>query len=454
MSTYNLDISVNIADIPILKNGGYRLCIAKRVNGKYDVVWSGGAFIASNSFAWDAEFQVFGALKFQGGFQVKAGTNPEELKFGQSVVLDSNGVMQPATGPTDKSGVFKVQNNYGAMCIGVNAKLGGAWSPIYLSQTPFASGVVSLTPIEKVLVWFDALSSTGTMLVDAVTNSIELDFTGKTSQSVTYASDPNKPGNGGWIVGGSAVLSSTYHVDTDTFSLETPSAPLLGKLSTLINSQNSLPLSKLAVSASLEFYDEVSAEEFVRYAFGKRPEGVRNWDFVQTSTVVELKLQTEKDQEDELAVKFLQDAYLGVLYSFPGPEYMKLTFQILNRHSLPTSAETNVAPAAPNVVDPRSSGELRIIYSSASQAADAAKGITALAGNGLAYVADVHSDDKQWVRVLLSLTFPSGNVDQDRHAIVDPLATALFGGGQYFKQPPLFPNTPDFVMYAVQWGKD
>ncbi len=82
--------------------------------------------------------------------------------------------MQPATGPIDKSGVFKVENNYGAMCIGVNAKLGGAWSPIYLSQTPFATGVISLTPIEKVLIWFDASSSTGTMLVDAVTNSIEV----------------------------------------------------------------------------------------------------------------------------------------------------------------------------------------------------------------------------------------------------------------------------------------
>ncbi len=116
--------------------------------------------------------------------------------------------------------------------------------------------------------------------------------------------------------------------------------------------------------------------------------------------------------------------------------------------------EPNVAPVGPAVADPRSSGELRIIYSSASQAADAAKGITALAGNGLSYVAEVHSDDKQWVRARLSLTFPSGNVDQDRHAIVDPLAIALFGGGQYFKQPPLFPNTPDFVMYAVQWGKD
>ncbi|PSS06824.1 hypothetical protein PHLCEN_2v3543 [Hermanssonia centrifuga] len=451
MSTYNLTISINSADIPLLKDGDYRLCIAKRVNDKYDVVWSGGSFFASNSFAWDAEFQVFGALKFQGGFQVQSNTNFEELKFGQTVVLDHYGVMESATGPTNGPGVFHVQNNYGAMCIGVNAKLGGAWSPIYLSQTPFVSGVVSLTPIEKVLVWFDASSSTGTMLVDAVTNSIEVDFTGKTSQSVTYASDPSTPGKGGWVVGGSALLPSTYNIETDTFSLEIPSAPMLGKLSDIINSQNRL---SLTVSSSVEFDTPGQAGAFVRYALGQQPDGVRTWNFTQTGAVVDSKLQAEKDQEDKLAIKFLQDAYLGVLYSFPGPAYNKLTFQISNRHSLPISDEPNVAPVGPAVADPRSSGELRIIYSSASQAADAAKGITALAGNGLSYVAEVHSDDKQWVRARLSLTFPSGNVDQDRHAIVDPLATALFGGGYYFKQPPLFPNTPDFVMYAVKWGKD
>ncbi|THG97794.1 hypothetical protein EW026_g4290 [Hermanssonia centrifuga] len=331
MSTYDLNISVNPADIPLLKNAGYRLCIAKRVNGKYDVVWSGGAFIASNSFAWDAEFQVFGALKFQGGLQVKSSTNPEDIKFGQSVKLDAYGVMQPATGPSDKSGVFKVENNYGAMCIGVNAKLGGAWSPIYLSQTPFATGVISLTPIEKVLIWFDASSSTGTMLVDAVTNSIEVDFTGKTSQSVTYASSPNKPGTGGWIVGGSAVLPSTYNVETDTFTLETPSASLLAKLSDLINTQNNVPL---IVSASVQFVKPVEAQEFVQYALGMRPDGVRTWNFTAAGDIVQSKLEALYHPRDKLAIKFLQDAYLEVLYSFQDSEYKELTFEIIHDNSV------------------------------------------------------------------------------------------------------------------------
>ncbi|PSS06602.1 hypothetical protein PHLCEN_2v3660 [Hermanssonia centrifuga] len=328
--TYTLDISVNPDDIPNLQKAGYRLCIAKRVNGKYTVVWwSGGAFTARNTFAWDAEFQVFGASKLQKGLQVKSGTTAQEIKLGQTVVLDVHGEMQPATGLPDKSGVFQVQNDYDPIRIGVNAKLGGAWSPIYLSMQPFFTGIIPLTPVEKVLVWFDTSSSTGTMFVDAVTNSVELDFTSKTSQSVTYVSDPHIPGDGGWIVGGSAILPSTYNVETDTFSLETPSAPLLGKLSTIINSQNSLPL---IMSASVEFVKPDAAEEFVQYVSGRRPDGVRTWAFVLSASgdVVDSRLQAQDVQEDKLAITFLQDAYLGVLNSFQDSEYKKLTFEILH----------------------------------------------------------------------------------------------------------------------------
>ncbi|THH01005.1 hypothetical protein EW026_g1590 [Hermanssonia centrifuga] len=330
--TYTLNISVNPDDIPNLQKAGYRLCIAKRVNGKYTVVWwSGGAFTARNTFAWDAEFQVFGASKLQKGLQVEPVTTAQEIKFGQTVVLDAHGEMQPATGLPDKSGVFQVQNDYDPIRIGVNAKLGGAWSPIYLSLQPFATGVISLTPVEKVLVWFDTSSSTGTMLVDAVGNGVELDFTSKTSQSVTYVSDPHIPGEGDWIVGGSAILPSTYNVETDTFSLETPSAPLLGKLSTIINSHNSLPLT---MSASVEFVKPDAAEEFVQYVSGRRPDGVRTWAFVLSASGVDSRLQAQDVQEDKLAITFLQDAYLGVLNSFQDSEYKKLTFEILHGYSV------------------------------------------------------------------------------------------------------------------------
>ncbi|THG95706.1 hypothetical protein EW026_g5995 [Hermanssonia centrifuga] len=445
MSTYTLTVNVNSDDVLRLKQAGYKLCIAKRVNGKYDVVWSGADFLVKNTFKWDSEFQVFGSQTFEGGLQVSADTEEQDIKFGETCTLDQYGRMRPAHGSADpKSGVLHVENNYRLMHIGVNAKLGKSWSPIYLSEQPFYTGKVDLTPVEKVMIWFDSKSATGTMLVDAITDCLELDFTGNTApQTVLYASDPNTPGKGGWQRAEQIVLSSTYHINTDTFSFEPPSVSLLAKLTDIINSQKDVQLSKVSVSALVEFHEPGAAQTFAQFALEHQPDGVRTWEFTHSGHIVESKLKAQKDQEDDLAVRFLQDAYLGVLYSFQDSKYKRLSFDIHGRTSLPT----------PNVVpDPRSSGELRVIYSTRSQAAEAARGINALTGNGLSYAAAVHSDDKEWVRVLLSLTFPSGNVDQDRRSIVDPLATALFGGGEYFSLPPLFPNLPNYVIDAVQWN--
>ncbi|THH01003.1 hypothetical protein EW026_g1592 [Hermanssonia centrifuga] len=185
------------------------------------------------------------------------------------------------------------------------------------------------------MVWFDTPYSTGTMLLDVVTNSIELDFTSKTSQSVTYVSDPHRPGNGSsgsWIADGSAILSSTYNVETDTFSLETPSALLLGRLSAIINSQNSVPLT---VTASVEFSQPAIAQAFVQYALRRRPDGVRTWAFGSTGpAAVGSRLRAQDDMEDEAAIQFLQGAFLAVLSPFQVNSNVRgLSFKVLDRNS-------------------------------------------------------------------------------------------------------------------------
>ncbi len=45
MATYTLTVNVDSADLVPLKEAGYKLCIAKRVNDKYDVVWSGSEYV-------------------------------------------------------------------------------------------------------------------------------------------------------------------------------------------------------------------------------------------------------------------------------------------------------------------------------------------------------------------------------------------------------------------------
>jgi hypothetical protein len=41
VTKYTLTATIGQADIPILKDGNYKLCVAKFVNGRFNVVWEG-----------------------------------------------------------------------------------------------------------------------------------------------------------------------------------------------------------------------------------------------------------------------------------------------------------------------------------------------------------------------------------------------------------------------------
>ncbi|PSR76420.1 hypothetical protein PHLCEN_2v8455 [Hermanssonia centrifuga] len=365
--------------------------------------------------------------------------------LGETCTLDENGSMRPAHGAPDASGEFHVRNDYRSIHIGVKAKLGNEFSAIYLSERPFYTGKVDLTPVEKVLVWFDMSSQTGTMLVKAITDTIEINFTGSAApQTVKYASDPQTPGKGAWTRAEQIVLSSTYHIDTDTFSLEQPSMSCLAKLAAdIVDSQKDLQLSKVSVSALVEFHEPGAAQKFAQYALEHQPDGVRTWEFTHSGHIVESKLKAQKDQEDDLAVRFLQDAYLGVLYSFQGSKYKRLGFDIHGRNStLPGIAQ-----------DLRSTGTLLVEYRNKEKARQAAEGIADMSGYALQYEATVVKDT--WVTMLFWPKFTTGDVDFDRNAIVDPLATALFGGeGEPAKYPPRSPKTREAMMTLLKWLED
>ncbi len=132
--------------------------------------------------------------------------------------------MLPAHGPSDpESGLFHVQNNFGPIFIGANAKLlrGDKWLPVYLSDQPCFNGNFDLVPVEKVLIWFDLTSSTCDIIQKPISNCIEVcysnticvltssgliilalqvDFTQSTApQAVEYTvTDPTNPGEGRW----------------------------------------------------------------------------------------------------------------------------------------------------------------------------------------------------------------------------------------------------------------
>ncbi|TFK35756.1 hypothetical protein BDQ12DRAFT_668379 [Crucibulum laeve] len=193
---YTLVVEIANNQMETLKEGGFNLCVAKKANGAYTVVWSGKSdYLHENTFSWEEDYQVFGLNKFKLGALVKAETNEVDIAFGQTCTLDSAGVMSPATGPTDDSGVFTVKNEFGKICLGVNQKLNGTFLPVFVSPTVI-SGTATFEPIVEVKVWLQSHTETSTMIFNADEPGIEVSYAGDISKTVAYE---GKVGLGQWV---------------------------------------------------------------------------------------------------------------------------------------------------------------------------------------------------------------------------------------------------------------
>lgn len=126
----------------------------------------------------------------------EATTNEEDIRFGQTCTLNNNGTMLSATGTPDESGKFSVINAYGKICIGVNCKLNGQFSPIFISPTMIA-GTGDFEPDFTMKVWFstDPEIKTRTMIFGAYEPGIEIDFNNSNVKSVAYRGEE---GLGAW----------------------------------------------------------------------------------------------------------------------------------------------------------------------------------------------------------------------------------------------------------------
>lgn len=187
-------VNVEIAekDFATLKESGYKLCFAKKVgDNDFNVVWqSYNDYLASNEFSWTPQYQLFGTNKFNAGVKVKASTNRINIGLGESSTLNPSGWLQPPVtgGPTT---CFTMINEYGPIHPGVNqlcTGLGGEQisSPIYVAPSQAVEGEVKLTPVEKVLVWFEQNIETSTMFSGSRSLSIEIDLTKDNSATRQY----------------------------------------------------------------------------------------------------------------------------------------------------------------------------------------------------------------------------------------------------------------------------
>ncbi|TFK32427.1 hypothetical protein BDQ12DRAFT_671077 [Crucibulum laeve] len=117
MAKCTLNIQIDPEGLQTLKDSKYNLCIARKVNGMHNVIWSGNTqYLANNKFSW-----VDG---YEAGAPIKTSTNLHGIESGHTCEVNEAGIVSGAIGSTNNSGKFKVINKLGKLSFGVNTKLG------------------------------------------------------------------------------------------------------------------------------------------------------------------------------------------------------------------------------------------------------------------------------------------------------------------------------------------
>ena len=176
-------VEISAEDLTALKSSKYKLCFAKKIaEGDYNVVWqSFDSYLINNRFAWTPQYQLFGSNTFDEGVTVNVSTNLKTIGLGETATLTQAGVLQPPVSG-GSSTAFTMHNEYGSIHVGVSqvcTQLDGKVisSPIYVSREAVLKGDIALTPVEKVLVWFQQDIVTSTMFGNSLTDALELDMT-------------------------------------------------------------------------------------------------------------------------------------------------------------------------------------------------------------------------------------------------------------------------------------
>jgi hypothetical protein len=187
-----VNIQIAMEDLENLKRAMYRLCFAKKVgDNDYNVVWySFFDYLSYNTFSWTPQYGLFGTTIFQDNIKVQVATNVVTIGLGETSILNSYGVLlNPTTGGPETC--FTMDNEYGSIHPGVLQLSTGidgqqVSTPIYVAEAPIVKGRAELTPVEKVLVWFEQNIETSTMFSTARSNEVEIDLTFQNTAAMKY----------------------------------------------------------------------------------------------------------------------------------------------------------------------------------------------------------------------------------------------------------------------------
>ncbi|KZV84471.1 hypothetical protein EXIGLDRAFT_776506 [Exidia glandulosa HHB12029] len=204
METYKLEVLITGDWVERMKRMKYALCVAKKVNSCYSVVWTSTRdYNYENEYSWTDDYQVGAVQGFEAGQDLikLPATKKQHISFGQTVVREPNGVLKAATGaPNGES--FIVANMGGETHIVVDQMIGANFQTTWVDPDGTINGKVKVTPQLKVLVFFEKDITTGTMFVEVNYPAIEIDFTGTARQTVAFVESKSIEKAGVWVQGG------------------------------------------------------------------------------------------------------------------------------------------------------------------------------------------------------------------------------------------------------------
>ena len=191
-SQKSVTIEIDGDALNTLKNANYKLCFATKVSeADYNVVWqSYDDYLTNNTFSWTPQYQLFGSNSFQTSVSVHVATNLKPVDLGEQCTLDESGGLGGASSGSDPTAITMI-NDYGDIHPGlqkVSTGIDGSLvsTPIYVAPDAAVQGTIELTPVDKVLVWFEQNIETSTIFSDARSKSVEIDLTEVNSATRKY----------------------------------------------------------------------------------------------------------------------------------------------------------------------------------------------------------------------------------------------------------------------------
>lgn len=187
-------ITIADGDLVNLKSNNYKLCIAKKVReGEFNVVWKSlDEYSTYTDISWVPMYTIFASKRFEDDARVTMMTKNVPIGLGETSLLDANCLMHAATtgGPLT---AVTLNNEYpkSPVHVGVSQVLndgitGPQSLPIYVSPKEAIMGKITLTPVEKVQIWFSQTLQTSTMFSEAISNVVEVDLTFTNKQSLVF----------------------------------------------------------------------------------------------------------------------------------------------------------------------------------------------------------------------------------------------------------------------------